>query len=202
MANSSIGSMPFQKKFPIPSPQSSSPRCHPAATSKILPLICQKTNPRHRSSSTAAGDSHALSSPSLSQSTVKASEGRSFSAQKYSTAGATPYVPVRQYRTPYRGIAPPVTIRTAVPVFSAPPASAHPSQMMRAQPVRVAPPVCIRQAVPVFAAPTVTKETVASAPDLSVSKMPPSRNEETTNKSECIEVDESTALRCLEQLQI
>nr|GMD28405.1 double-stranded RNA-binding protein 2 [Ipomoea batatas] len=175
MSISSISSIPFQKKFPIPSSQSSSPRCHPAATSKILPLICPKTIPRHRSSSTATGDSHA-----------------------YSAAGAAPYAPARQYRTtPYPGgIAPPVTVRTAVPVFSAPPVSAHPSQMVRAQPVRVAPPVCIRQAVPVFAAPIKpTKEALANTADLS-------KAEATTNKSECIEVDESTALRCLEQLQI
>lgn len=60
------------------------------------------------------------------------------------------------------GMAPPVTIRTAVPVFSAPPMQQHgpnvqqlPSNpVMGGRPVHLAPPVHIRQAVPVFAAPT------------------------------------------------
>ncbi|KAK8641499.1 hypothetical protein V6N13_010900 [Hibiscus sabdariffa] len=41
--------------------------------------------------------------------------------KKFPAAEAAPYVPIRQFRTPCHGIAPPVTIRIAVPVFSAPP---------------------------------------------------------------------------------
>ncbi|KAL6007684.1 Double-stranded RNA-binding protein [Asimina triloba] len=55
--------------------------------------------------------------------------------QKFPAAGAAPYVPVRHYR-PYYGIAPPVTIRTAVPVYSAPPLQPPPgrsAQMMEAR---------------------------------------------------------------------
>ncbi|RAL37477.1 hypothetical protein DM860_000171 [Cuscuta australis] len=97
-----------------------------------------------------------------------------------------------QYRSPSvhprphcSAIAPPVTIRTSIPVFSAPP---------RAPPVRVAPPVCIRQAVPVFAAPQAPKENaVVSSPE---------NKEETTKTTETMEVDESIAMKCLERLQI
>nr|GLL31076.1 double-stranded RNA-binding protein 2-like [Ipomoea trifida] len=199
-AKSSNGSMPFQK-FSIPTPRPLSPQRPLASTSKILPLICPKTSPRYRTSTATARDSPVLLSQPLPQSPAPASEGRSICSQKYPTAGAAPYVPVRPYRTPYRGIAPPVTIRTAIPVFSAPtlpPRSAHSPQVMRtAQPVRVAPPVSVRQAIPVFAAPPAPKEAVSITPKASLSVAP-----ESANKSQCTEVDESTAVKCLEQLQL
>ncbi|KAK6136169.1 hypothetical protein DH2020_030060 [Rehmannia glutinosa] len=59
---------------------------------------------------------------------------------------------------PHNRIAPPVTVRNAIPVFSAPPLpSPQPSLVMRPQALGVAPPVCVRQAVPIFAA-SVCKE--------------------------------------------
>ncbi|CAH9124299.1 unnamed protein product [Cuscuta epithymum] len=159
---SNNSSIPFQKKFPTPS----SPHCPPSSTSKILPLFSQKSVHRHRSSpAMVVGDNYGPSSHPL--------------PQKY------PYVPPRQYRAPCHSIAPAVTIRTSVPVFSAPP---------RAPPVRVAPPVSIRQAVPVFAAPPSPQETAV----VSSSKT----EEEAAKKSEVVEVDESIALKCLERLQI
>lgn len=75
--------------------------------------------------------------------------------------GAPPFVPMRQMRTSCHGMAQPVTMRTAVPVYSAPPLpppAAVPRQVIRAPPVRIAPQVTIRQAVPVYAAPPVCKE--------------------------------------------
>ncbi|KAJ1419978.1 dsRNA-binding protein Drb2a [Sesbania bispinosa] len=49
-------------------------------------------------------------------------ESRGIRRPRFPTAGATPYVPIRQMRPPCQGMAPPVTIRTAIPVFSPPPA--------------------------------------------------------------------------------
>ncbi|XP_009624233.1 double-stranded RNA-binding protein 2 [Nicotiana tabacum] len=208
MAKSGNVSISFQKKFPIPTPRPSSPQRPAATTSKLLPLICPNTVTRYRSSSsTAINDSNSSFSQPMPQSQTSSSEGR-----------AAPYMPVRPYRTPYRGIAPPVTIRTSVPVFSAPPRpqpTGCAPQMMQARPVRVAPPVCVRQAIPVFAAPPAKKETVAHAttpsrplaqPEETVARAtapsrPLAQPEETGNNSGT-EVDESTAMKCLEELSL
>ncbi|CAN4119332.1 unnamed protein product [Withania somnifera] len=220
MAKSGNVPIPFQKKFPVPSPRPSSPQRPAATTSKILPLICPKTVNRYRLSSMTINDSHSSLSQPLPQSQASSSEGRTVCIPKSPAPGAAPYIPVRQYnRTPYRGIAPPVTIRTAVPVFSAPPRqqpTGSPSQMMQARPVRVAPPVCIRQAIPVFAAPPANKETVAHATTPSrpsvqteetaarattMQSRPLAQPEETGNNAGT-EVDESTAMKCLEELSL
>lgn len=221
MAKSGNVPIPFQKKFPNPSPRPSSPQRPAATTSKILPLICPKTANRYRSSSTTINDSHSSLSQPLRQSQASSSEGRTVSSRISPAAGAAPYIPVRQYnRTPYHGIAPPVTIRTAVPVFSAPPRpqpTGCPTQLMQARPVRVAPPVSIRQAIPVFAAPPAKKETVAHAttipsrplcqPEESVARATtaPSRplaQPKKTGNNAGTEVDESTAMKCLEELRL
>lgn len=220
MAKSGNVSIPFQKKFPIPSPRPSSPQRPAATSSKILPLICPKTVSRYRSSSMTINDSHSSLSQPLPLSQSSSSEGRTVCTPKSPAPGVAPYMPVRQYnRTPYRGIAPPVTIRTAVPVFSAPPRpqpTGCPPQMMQARPVRVAPPVCIRQVIPVFAAPPAKKETVAAAttpirplpqPEETVARSTPqprrplAQPEETGNNAGT-EVDESTAMKCLEELSL
>uniref|UniRef100_A0A0V0I9G8 Putative double-stranded RNA-binding protein 2-like n=1 Tax=Solanum chacoense TaxID=4108 RepID=A0A0V0I9G8_SOLCH len=217
MAKSGKVPIPFQKKFPIPSPRPSSPQRPAVTTSKILPLICPKTVNRYRSSSTTINDSHSSLSQPLPQSQTSSSECRTVSTR----ISPAPYMPVRQYtRTPYHGIAPPVTIRTAVPVFSAPPrpqSTGCPAQMMQARPVRVAPPVCIRQAIPVYAAPPVKKETVAHAtttlsrpsaqPEETVARATtaPSRplaQPKETGTNAGTEVDESTAMKCLEELSL
>ncbi|KAJ0083756.1 hypothetical protein Patl1_30683 [Pistacia atlantica] len=154
MANSTDASIPFTKKFPVPSPRPTSPQPPLATTSRILPLICAKAASRHRPTSTTINDKPLLAvHPS-------ATEGRGARPQRFPAAGAAPYVPIRQFRTCH-GIAPPVTVRTAVPCFSAPPLpppSVLPHQVIRAPPVRIAPAVTIRQAVPVYAAPPVRKE--------------------------------------------
>lgn len=165
--------IPFQRKFSTQNPRPTSPQ--PSATkSKILPLICQKISPRSRTP-TLVNDSSATSPR-------PPPECRGTHPLKFPAAGAAPYVPIRQLRTPYHGMAPPVTVRTAVPVFSAPPIRPPPvlaRQVMHASPVRIAPPVTIRQAVPVFATPCIRKEesspiqkedppaATATAPDLS-----------------------------------
>lgn len=141
--------IPFPKKFPMQSPRPSSPQPPPVTTSKILPLICQKTASRNRHHLTTVNDSHMLSPQST------ALEGRGIRSQKFPAAGAIPYVPMQQFRTTCHGIAPPVTIRTAVPVYSAPPL---PQPVMPAPPVRFAPPISIRQAIPAYAAPPARKD--------------------------------------------
>ncbi|GKV01219.1 hypothetical protein SLEP1_g13788 [Rubroshorea leprosula] len=131
--NSSNAPIPFTKKFQSLRP--TSPQPLPSTTSKILPLIFPKAAPRNRSLLTTANDK--LMPPAAQ---APALDGRGSRPQRFPAAGAAPYVPIRQFRTPCHSIAPPVTIRTAVPVFSAPPhpppsavsaqpsASAHPAQ--------------------------------------------------------------------------
>ncbi|XP_022152917.1 double-stranded RNA-binding protein 2-like [Momordica charantia] len=147
--------IPFPKKLQIQSPRPTSPQRPPAPTSKILPLICQKAAPRSR----APFSTNKISIP---QSQTPALEGSGTRPQKFSAGAALSYIPVPQFRTSCHGIAPPVTIRTTMPVYSAPPlpqpSKLPPQQVIRVPPVRIAPPVSIRQAVPVFAAPPVRKE--------------------------------------------
>ncbi|XP_015058995.1 double-stranded RNA-binding protein 2 [Solanum pennellii] len=222
MAKSGKVPIPFQKKFPIPSPRPSSPQRPAVTSSKILPLICPKTVNLYRSPSATINDSHSSLSQPLPQSQASSSEGRTVSTRISPAPGAAPpYMPVRQYnRTPYHGIAPPVTIRTAVPVFSAPPRpqpTGCPTQMMQARSVRVAPPVCIRQAIPVYATPPAKKETVAHAtttpsrpssqPEEAMARatIAPSRplaQPKETGTNAGTEVDESTAMKCLEELSL
>ncbi|KAI8524022.1 hypothetical protein RHMOL_Rhmol13G0117200 [Rhododendron molle] len=159
MPNSSVSPIPFEKKFHIHNPRPSSPLPPPVTSSKILPFICQKTAPRTRPTCTTLNDYP---------------ESRLTRPQRFPAPGAALYVPIRHCRNPYQGVAPPVTVRSMVPVFSAPPlppASMRPSQVVSPSPVRIAPPVCIRQAVPVFAAPPVRKD---EPPPAVVAPLPPS----------------------------
>ena len=144
----------FPMKFQFQNPRPTSPQPRPA-TSKILPLICQKTAPRSRHAATASASSDHSPIMSPFSSTP---ESRWARRPKFPAAGAAPYVPIRHMRSSCQGVAPPVTIRNAIPVFSPPPAAVSP-QVMRPLPVRVAPPINIRQAVPVYAAaPPVRKD--------------------------------------------
>ncbi|XP_031387236.1 double-stranded RNA-binding protein 2-like [Punica granatum] len=159
MANSPDGSLPFQKKFPTQIPRPTSPQPPPMTTSKILPLICPKTVPRNnRPSSSLANDNLVPTS----QTPALETRGTGARPHKFPAPGAAPYVPIRQMRSNCRGMAPPVTMRTAVPVFSAPPRLPSPQSRlptpMQASPVHIAPPVCIRPVVPVFAAPPAQKD--------------------------------------------
>ncbi|CAL0304076.1 unnamed protein product [Lupinus luteus] len=162
--------IPFPKRFQIQNSRPTSPQHRPAATSKILPLICPKTVPRSRYSLTTLNEStqsrHPVAAAAASDNPMKSPfsctlESRGTHRPKFPAVGAAPYVPIRQIRPLCQGIAPPVTIRTAVPVFSAPPIPppailSH--QVMRASPVQVAPSVNIRQTVPVYAAPPSVQE--------------------------------------------
>lgn len=156
----------FHKRFQIQNPRPISSQPPPATSSKILPLICQKTAPRSKPSlATTANESprsrHPQAAMTSDNSTLPPQscslESRATRPLKFRAAGAAPYVPIRQMRPSCQRIAPPVTIRTVVPAFAAPPASV-PHPVIRAPPVRVAPPVTIRQAVPLYAAPKQQKD--------------------------------------------
>lgn len=171
MVNSNNISSPFQKRFSAPTPRPSSPQRPTMPTSKILPLFRHRNAPQNRPSSSQH--------PSPDFQTTH-------NTPRFPVEPAAPYVPISHCRTPYRGMAPPVTIRTAVPVFSAPP---RPLPTARVGANQVAQPVRIRQAIPVF-----------SAPLPSISASSKAANETTT--SNMCDVDESTAIKCLEQLEI
>ncbi|KAF8394996.1 hypothetical protein HHK36_018935 [Tetracentron sinense] len=197
MANSPNAPSPFPKKFPMQNPRPSSGQLPSVCTSKILPLICQKTTPPYRPISTTANDIP----PSNSQFLLPDSRGTH--PQKFSTPRIAPYLPVRQFRAPYHGIAPPVTIRTAVPVFSAPPLPPPPGcspRIMGSPSVRITPPVCIRQAVPVFAAPPVRIE---EPPILTVPALPTSSSVqiEEIGKAAGNDMPESVMIQSLKQLE-
>ncbi|RRT78675.1 hypothetical protein B296_00007117 [Ensete ventricosum] len=151
MANYPHGT-PFPNKFPIQLEKRPASVQPSPSVSKILPLIRQKSAPRVRATSSGINDATHL--PSYQQ-----VENQSVRPQKFPIAGAAPYFSVRHFSRPCQGIAPPVTIRTAVPVFSAPPLPPATTQVSQLPPVnghtpiRMASPVRIRQSVPVFAAP-------------------------------------------------
>ncbi|KAK4791511.1 hypothetical protein SAY86_031924 [Trapa natans] len=174
LANSPSGSIPFTLNFPLQGPRPSSTQPPSAATSKILPLICPKSN-RNRFSAPCSMSEIPVPPPQL-----KSVDSLVARPHKFPATGATPYVPIRTFRTTCRGIAPAVTIRTAMPVFSAPPipqpqslssplvqAGCPPPQSLSSPLVQagmtpqagIAPPVCLTQAVqPVLVATPATKE--------------------------------------------
>lgn len=164
LANSPSGSIPFMLKFPSHSPRPTSPQPPSAATSKILPLICPKSH-RNRFSASSSLNDNAVPTPKLTS-----PESRGARPNKFPAAGAAPYVPIRSFRTTCRGIAPAVSVRTVMPVFSAPPRpppqrlSSPMAQAATAPPTGLAPPVCLRQAVPVFTAPLARKEDATPSP--------------------------------------
>ncbi|KAJ4903154.1 Double-stranded RNA-binding protein 2 [Raphanus sativus] len=172
--SSSAAPVPFAKKFFMQNLRPTSPQPSPATTSRILPFICPKPSSRTSRSSVSASSVERAIAAALDNRNYRPPQQR-FAANP-GTAGAPPYVPMRHLRSPCNGMAPPVTIRTAVPVFSAPPMPPPPctntqqqqqqqpsvyvpSMMRSAPPVRIAPPVTMRTAVPVFAsAPQIRKE--------------------------------------------
>lgn len=202
--------IPFPKKFQFQNPRPTSPQPLPAATSKILPLFSQKTAPRSRHLVTAA----ASSGNSATQRYYSTPESRGPCRPNFPAVGAAPYVPIRQMRSPCQGIAPPVTIRTAVPVFSPPPATVSHHQVMQASSIRVAPPVNIRQAVPVYAAPPARidepapickDKTDVKAESMKIEEPPtvnaPSQEDKTDTKMQNIP-PESETMQSLLQLRI
>lgn len=144
---------PFPKKFPMqPERKPSFGQSSQSSYSKILPLFRAKSNSRSRPESPASTDG-------VSQMAGRTIDSLNPSPRsRFPAAEAAPYVPVGHYRMPCHSMAPSVTIRTAVPVFSAPPLpppSARPQQlpplMSHPPPIRMASPVRMRPASPIFA---------------------------------------------------
>ncbi|KXG38314.1 double-stranded RNA-binding protein 6 [Sorghum bicolor] len=144
---------PFPKKFPMqPERKPSFGQSSQSSYSKILPLFRPKSNSRSRPESPASTDG-------VSQIPSRAMDSLTPSPRsRFPAAEAAPYVPVGHYRMPCHSMAPSVTIRTAVPVFSAPPLpspSARPQQlpplMSHPPPIRMASPVRMRPSSPMFA---------------------------------------------------
>ncbi|KAJ0967626.1 hypothetical protein J5N97_024543 [Dioscorea zingiberensis] len=159
----------FPRKFmmqPDKKPSSIQP---PPTESKILPLIRPKSAPRIRPASPVSSDNAAAPLSSLLQ-----PDNRVTRPYRFPAAGAAPYIPVQHYRAPYHAMAPPVTIRTAVPVYSAPPLpppARHQLVSVMNPPVRMASPVRMRPVVPVFAAPP--KSSAVGPSSLAQVKEPP-----------------------------
>ncbi|KAL7228685.1 hypothetical protein ACSBR2_007399 [Camellia fascicularis] len=185
----------FPIKFPTQSPRPLSTKPPPIRASKILPLIWSKTAPRSRPVITPVNNNPMCSKtapqsrpvmttmnerpicPRTSPETqpiittandapLQSPEIPRVRTQQFHAAGAAPYIPVRHFRA-HRGIAPPVTIRNAIPVFSTPPLPPPgQSPQLRSPLSFIAPSVCIRQTVPVFAAPPVRvgEQPVSTAP--------------------------------------
>ncbi|RLN15643.1 hypothetical protein C2845_PM02G11480 [Panicum miliaceum] len=143
---------PFPKKFPMqPERKPSFGQSSQSNYSKILPLFRPKSNSRCRPESPASTDG-------ASQTAVRIMESLN-PKSRFPAAEAAPYVPVGHYRMPCHSMAPSVTIRTAVPVFSAPPLPPPaartqqqqlPPLMSHPPPIRIASPVRIRPASPMF----------------------------------------------------
>ncbi|KAF8723109.1 hypothetical protein HU200_022264 [Digitaria exilis] len=142
---------PFPKKFPMQAERK--PSFGPSSQSsysKILPLFRPKSNSRCRPESPASTDG-------ASQMAVRTIENLN-PKSRFPAAEAAPYVPVGHYRMSCHSMAPSVTIRTAVPVFSAPPLPPPaartqqqlPPLMSHTPPIRMASPVPIRPASPMF----------------------------------------------------
>ncbi|KAI3793442.1 hypothetical protein L1987_36061 [Smallanthus sonchifolius] len=171
-----MADVPFPIQFSSPNPKPNTAQAPPSITSKILPLICPKTTPRNRPHLTTLLDNEETSNKTpqnniplnpLPQNqfkiTTTITENRTTRPHNFPAVGAAPYIPVSHLRA-HHGIAPPVTIRNAIPVFAAPslpiPHMGIAPPQFRGMPptmCSVAPPVTIRQALPVYSAPRIHK---------------------------------------------
>ncbi|KAJ0458489.1 putative double-stranded RNA-binding domain-containing protein [Helianthus annuus] len=125
-----MSNIPFPIRFHAPKPKTpNAAQPPPSTTSKILPLICPKMDPSRRRQTTAneppSPASQSAENPALPR------------QHKFPAVGAAPYIPVRHLRA----MAPPVTIRNSIPVFSAPP-------LPRSPHMGVAPPPLAMSALP------------------------------------------------------
>ncbi|KAM7499136.1 hypothetical protein LguiA_023550 [Lonicera macranthoides] len=195
-----MSNVPFPIAFPTAKPRPSNIQ-PPPSTSRILPLICPKTTaPRTRPIAPSTNSSQTCpktcsetrpvtsvandtpvglkitieSQPVITA--VPSAEGPRVRPLRFPAAGAAPYIPVRHFR-PHHHMASPVTIRNAIPVFSAPPRPppSRAPQVIRPPLLGRAPPVCVRQAVPVFAAPPPVRveDPAAAASKVSTALPPP-----------------------------
>ncbi|XP_027160665.1 double-stranded RNA-binding protein 2-like [Coffea eugenioides] len=190
----------FPIRFPTQNTKPPTSMQPPATSSKILPFICPR--PARNRAVMAAANSSSISSkispqsrspmgivnemvicpkttqgqpssPAVNNNLSLPTESHWYRCQKFPAAGAAPYIPIRHF-SPHQRIAPPVTIRNAIPVYSSPPIP-PPSQsprLMRPPTSGMAPPVCLRQAIPSYSAPPVRLEQL-SLLDSAIQEEPP-----------------------------
>lgn len=178
-----MAKIPFPIKFPTHNPRPLSGQQPPASSSKILPFICPRPA-RNKIGMVASGSISTKIAPQnrpiiaavnetmiypkttqgqptnvVNDSVLPAAESIRMRPQKFPAAGAAPYIPIR-HLTAHHRVAPPVTIRSAVPVFSSPPlpSPSQSARVVRPSQSSIAPPVCVRQAMPVLSPPTVGLE--------------------------------------------
>ncbi|KAI3799719.1 hypothetical protein L1987_35018 [Smallanthus sonchifolius] len=179
-----MADVPFPIQFSAPNPKPNTAQAPPSTTSKILPLICPKTTPRNRphhlttlfdneETSNKTPQNNIPLNPSPQNQfkiTTTITKNRTTRPHKFPAVGAAPYIPVSHFRA-HHGIAPPVTIRNAIPVFAAPslpiPHMGIAPPQFRGMPptmCSVAPHVTIRQALPVYSAPHIHKPPIKLVP--------------------------------------
>ncbi|GAB2286826.1 Double-stranded RNA-binding protein 6 [Dionaea muscipula] len=189
-------------KFPVEKLRPSKTHA-PVASSKILPLIHPKTTSHTRLPTGNATNNDSLLSQSLPS---EIPYNGIAPPAKFPAAEAAPYVPIRHLRT-CNGIAPPVTVRNAVPVYSAqtrPPPAVHSPQMTRPLLCDVGLPVLVGQSVHVYAPPPPPLR----SEEITTSKAPirepaaPSLSTEYTRRMTKDEINESLAARNLKELRI
>ncbi|XP_057979598.1 double-stranded RNA-binding protein 6-like isoform X2 [Malania oleifera] len=188
-----VANQSFPVKFPameIQKPQNVQPP--PVTASKILPLIQLKGAPRSKPTTSTTNDTSRR--PSLASPRVQ--------PQKFAAAAVASYVPCGHVRASY-GVAPPVTIRNVIPVFSAPPLLSQPPKLRRPQSSSIPPPVFVRQAVLGFSTPRVQTEDPRA---FMAPRIPPSGSSaevgETTSADQAMNLPESTLHQELEELKI
>ncbi|KAK1409596.1 hypothetical protein QVD17_36123 [Tagetes erecta] len=179
-----MSNIPFPIQFSSPNPKPNTAQTPPSTTSKILPLFCPKTTSRIRPRLTTLLDNEVTSNktpqnnkppnqPPQNQFKITNTIIENPAAtlhHKFPAVGAAPYIPVSHFRA-HHGIAPPVTIRNAIPVFAAPSLpiphmGIAPPQFRGMPPTMcgVAPPVTVRQALPVYSAPNIPKPAIKIVP--------------------------------------
>ncbi|GAB2276760.1 Double-stranded RNA-binding protein 6 [Dionaea muscipula] len=140
--------LPFPIKFPMQNLGPAKVHTPHVASSKILPLIHPRSTSQTRHNVTCTSNGSILPVSLLS-------EISHLRPPKFPAAEAVPYVPIRHLRTCH-GIAPPVTVRNVMPVFSAlacRPSAVHSADVMRPPLSPIAPPVHKRHDMHIYAAP-------------------------------------------------
>ncbi|XP_047307349.1 double-stranded RNA-binding protein 6-like [Impatiens glandulifera] len=155
-------------QFPIlfptqnPRPAAAGILSTPIKASKILPLLIPSNNnppvvvPRQPrfiiSNNTTMVNKQPPPKIQPTTATTTDNTKETLQPSKFPAVGAAPYIPFHHFRGPRHGIAPPVIIRSSIPVFSSPPvhhnspAAAPPRQVVVTPPLPPPPPVVVTKA--------------------------------------------------------
>ncbi|XP_052199350.1 double-stranded RNA-binding protein 6-like [Diospyros lotus] len=129
--------------------------------------ICRAVAPETQAPTITANDILLAPTKTETQAPNKTESPRVLPQKSYAAARAAPYIPVGHFRQ-HRAIAPPVTIRTAIPVFSAPPlpTSSLSPQMRGPPPLHITLPVSANRECQFLAPPSapLKEQLVSMAP--------------------------------------